>query len=379
MDPLSIASSIAGLLSLGDTIFRKLYHYVKDVKSAEKEVLTLKNEIAELNGVLHNVQLIAEDLEANQVQDYSIRPGHVNACLATLYRLEADINEFGLGNKKSLRTKMQKLTWPSKVVNLKQFTNEIREHRNNLNFALSADSMTALLKCLARQDDLLQGIHDVEAKLREKADIETRIAIDEERQSILDTFLFVNPQGIFQTNSKLRHSITGFWLIENDTFTSWIRGSNKHLWLSGIPGAGKTVLSSLVIQRCLDQATEQRAVALFYCDYKDKKSQKLVNILGTIASQLARQNEQSFQLLQAYASTLKPRNQLPRNPEVEELVELVKEMANTFEDVRIVVDGLDECGDDIGDGAANVSQTLRSLADGHDVISLCCLSRDEVV
>ncbi|KAE8862439.1 hypothetical protein PTNB29_05001 [Pyrenophora teres f. teres] len=378
MDPLSIASSIAGLLSLGDTIFRKLYHYVKDVKSAEKEVLTLKNEIAELNGVLHNVQLIAEDLEANQVQDYSIRPGHVNACLATLYRLEADINEFGLGNKKSLRTKMQKLTWPSKVVNLKQFTNEIREHRNNLNFALSADSMTALLKCLARQDDLLQGIHDVEAKLREKADIETRIAIDEERQSILDTFLFVNPQGIFQTNSKLRHSITGFWLIENDTFTSWIRGSNKHLWLSGIPGAGKTVLSSLVIQRCLDQATEQRAVALFYCDYKDKKSQKLVNILGTIASQLARQNEQSFQLLQAYASTLKPRNQLPRNPEVEELVELVKEMANTFEDVRIVVDGLDECGDDIGDGAANVSQTLRSLADGHDVISLCCLSRDEV-
>ncbi|KAI0616794.1 ankyrin [Pyrenophora tritici-repentis] len=297
------------------------------------------------------MHLIAEDLESNHTQDYSIRPGHVNACLATLYRLEADINEFGLGNKKTLtlRKKMQKLTWPSKVVNLKQVTNEIREHRNNLNFVLSADSMTALLKRLATQDVLLQEIHDVEAKLREKADIETRMAIDEERQRTLDSFPFVNPQGIFQANSKLRHSNTGFWLIENDTFTSWIH-----------------------------QATQQRAVAFFYCDYKDKKSQKLVSILGTITSQLARQNEQSFQLLQAYASTLKPQNQLPRSPEVDELVELIKEMAKTFEDVRIVVDGLDECGDGMGDGAANVSQTLRSLADDHDIVSLCYLSRDEV-
>ncbi|KAG9388593.1 Dimer-Tnp-hAT domain containing protein [Pyrenophora tritici-repentis] len=253
------------------------------------------------------MHLIAEDLESNHTQDYSIRPGHVNACLATLYRLEADINEFGLGNKKTLtlRKKMQKLTWPSKVVNLKQVTNEIREHRNNLNFVLSADSMTALLKRLATQDVLLQEIHDVEAKLREKADIETRMAIDEERQRTLDSFPFVNPQGIFQANSKLRHSNTGFWLIENDTFTSWIH-----------------------------QATQQRAVAFFYCDYKDKKSQKLVSILGTITSQLARQNEQSFQLLQAYASTLKPQNQLPRSPEVDELVELIKEMAKTFEDAN---------------------------------------------
>ena len=376
MDPLSVAASIAGLVSLGDTIFRKLYHYVKDVKSAEKDVRVLKNEIAELNGVLHNVYLIAEDLESSHAQDYSVRPGHVNACLATLYRLEADINKMGLGNKTTLRTKMQKLTWPSKVVDLKQFISEIREHRNNLNFALSADSMTALLRCLSKQDELLQGINDVEAKLREQADIETRIAVDKERQSILDSFLFVNPQEIFQTNLRLRHPTTGFWLIENDKFTSWLRGSDNHLWLSGIPGAGKTVLSSLVIQRCLDQASQQRAVAFFYCDYRDKKSQDMVNVLGTLASQLARQNEQCFQLLQAYASTLKPTSQLPRNPEVEELIKLFKEMANAFEDVRIIVDGLDECGD--GDGAADVSRTLKSLVNGHDIISLCCISRDEM-
>ena len=374
MDPLSIAGSIAGLVSVGDTIFRKLYHYIKDVNSAEKEVLALKNEIAELNGVLHNLHLIAEDLESNHTQDYSIRPGHVNACLATLYRLEADINKLDLGNKKTLRTKMQKLAWPFKAVDVKQFINEIREHRSNLSFALSADTMTALLKCLSKQDELLQGVNDVEAKLREKASIETRIALDKERQSILESFLLVNPEESFRTSLRLRYPTTGFWLTENDIFTRWVRGSDNHLWLSGIPGAGKTVLSSLVIQRCLAQATQGRAVAFFYCDYKDKKSQNIVNILGTLASQLARQNEQSFQLLKAYASTLRPQRQLPRNPEAQELLQLFKKMATTFEDVRVIVDGIDECGD----GAADVSQTLKSLTFGHDVISICCLSRDEI-
>jgi hypothetical protein len=70
MDPLSVAGSIAGLISLSDTIFWKLYHYVKDVKSAGKEVKDLKDKVAALNGVLHNLLLIAQDLENSTLQDH---------------------------------------------------------------------------------------------------------------------------------------------------------------------------------------------------------------------------------------------------------------------------------------------------------------------
>jgi hypothetical protein len=372
MDPLSVAGSVAGLISLGDVVFRTLYHYVKEVKNAEQEVLDLKNEVAALNGVLHNLHLIAQDLEDSSVQHYSFRPDHINACLATLYKLNENINQTGLFHKGSIRTAIKKLTWPFKAANTKQFIEDIRQHRNSLSFALSADTLATLIECLWKQDELLQGVMDLETILRERKNIETRIALDDERQTILDYFLFVNPEDDFRTSLRLRYPTTGFWLTENKKFTTWLRASNANLWLSGIPGAGKTVLSGLVIQRCMTLATSERAVAYFYCDYKDKNSQSIVNIMGSLASQLARQHENSFKLLKDYFATLQSQHQLPRMPEIQELTQLIRDMSSIFEDVRLVVDGLDECGDNAG--AASLA--LRSLVAEHDSMSACFLSRD---
>jgi hypothetical protein len=374
MDPLSVAGSVAGLISLGDTVFRKLFHYVKDVKHAEKEVKDLKNEVAALNGVLHNLLLVAQDLEADNVLNYSTRVEHVNSCLDTLYKLDDKLKKVGLSGTGKMRNTVQKLTWPFKAVNTKQVIEEIRQHRNNLGFALSADSMTALLKCLSKQDDIIDQIAAIENRLRDKECIETRIAMDDDRQHILDYFLFVDPYESFRTSLKLRYPTTGFWLAENETFLRWLRNSNSHLWLSGIPGAGKTVLSSLVIQSCMDRATTERAVAYFYCDYKNASSHDTVNLLGSLASQLARQNEKSFSLLKNYHATLHPQHQLKRSPEVDELIQLLQDMSATFEDVRIIVDGLDECGNNV----CEATRTLKTLAIDDGPISLGLLSRDEL-
>jgi len=373
MDPLSVAGSIAGLISLSDAVFRKLYHYVKDVKSAEKDVQDLKNEVGLLNGVLHNLHIVAEDLETSQLQNHSIRPDHVNACLATLHQLEDKIKRAGIFDKGKIRPMIHKLSWPFKSVNAKKFIEDIRGHRDHLNFALSADTMAALLQCLSKQDKLLSSVAGIESRLRDKQNIETRIALDAERQSLLDSFLIVNPEISFRTNTRIRHTTTGFWLTESDEFMAWMRGSNSHLWLSGIPGAGKTILSSLIIQECLDQTKNDRAVAFFYCDYKDKNSQDLVQILSSLASQLSRQHEDCFQLLKDYDLDLRPQNRPRRNPEVEELLSLLDQMSNTFLDVRLVLDGLDECNENAGD----VANALRTLADGNALISMCLLSRNE--
>ncbi|KAB2104390.1 hypothetical protein AG0111_0g7901 [Alternaria gaisen] len=374
MDPLSVAGSIAGLISLSDTIFRKLYHYVKDVKSAEKEVQELKNEVAALNGVLHNLHLVAEDLETSSLRDISIRPDHINSCLATLYQLDDRMNKAGIFDKGKIRATIHKLSWPFKSVNAKKFIDDIRSHRDHLNFALSADTMTALLQCLSKQDQLLSSVAGLEKRLRDKQNIDTKIFVDEKRQEILDSFLSINPDDSFRTNTRIRHATTGFWLTETEEFIKWMQGSNLHLWLSGIPGAGKTILSSLIIQQCLKEATDDRAVAFFYCDYKNIRSQDVVQILSSLASQLARQHESSFQLLKGYDNKIRPQNQLRRSPEVEELVDLLRKMSDLFEDVRLIVDGLDECTENAGE----VANTLRSLGDGHAVISLCLLSRDEI-
>jgi hypothetical protein len=374
MDPLSVAGSISGLISLSDTIFRKLYHYVKDVKSAEKEVKTLKNEVAALSGVLHNLQLIAQDLETSELQNNSIRLDHIDACLNTLYKLKDNIEKAGIFDKGKIRSTVHKLSWPFKAVDTKKFVDDIRGHRDHLNFALSVDTMAALLQCLSKQDQLLSGVAGLETRLRDKQNIDTKIVVNAERQKILDNFLSVNPEDSFRTNTRIRHTTTGFWLTKNDEFTTWMQGSNLHLWLSGIPGAGKTILSSLIIQQCLNQATDDRAVAFFYCDYKNIRSQDVVQILSSLTSQLARQHESCFQLLKDYDNELRPQHQLRRSPEVEELIDLLRKMSNYFEDVRLIVDGLDECNEQAGE----VARKLKSLGSDHAVISMCFLSRDEL-
>jgi ankyrin repeat protein len=133
-------------------------------------------------------------------------------------------------------------------------------------------------------------------------------------------------------------------LLHNLQTSTWLCGLSSHLWLSGIPGAGKTVLSGLIIEECMNRTTAERAVAFFYCDYRSPNSQNVVNILGSIASQLARQNENSFKQLSKYHRTLHPQHQLKQSPEIEQLIQLLRYLSSTFEDVWIVVDGLDECG-----------------------------------
>lgn len=373
MDPFSVAGSIAGLISLGDVIFRKLYRYTQEVKNAEKEIHTLKNEVAVLNGVLHNVLLVAQDLEADAVLQFSTRTDHVNSCLATLYRLDEKLKKIGLSDKGTLQNAIAKLAWPFKMVDAKEFTEEVRQHRDRLGFALSADSMVVLLQCLSKQDNASKQIADIDTRLREKEAIETRIKLDDEQQRILNQFLVVDPTEPFQTSLRLRHPTTGFWLAENLTFLRWLRGSESHLWLSGIPGAGKTVLSSLIIQECLARATPNRAVAFFYCDYKNAASQSVINIASALAAQLARQNEQSFHLLKVYDNKLHPNRHLKQEPKVEELMELIQKMSTTFEDVRIIVDGLDECGET----ASEACSVLRTLTLNSPALSLSLLSRDE--
>ncbi|KAH7130033.1 hypothetical protein B0J11DRAFT_482274, partial [Dendryphion nanum] len=373
-DPLSVAGSIAGLISLSDTIFRRLYRYIKDVKNAEKEVQQLKDEVSLLNGVLHNLRLVAEDLEADSNLVCTLRTDHVNACLATLYKLDEKLKKVDFSGRSKIHTTVQKIAWPFKTMNIKEFIDDINQHRANLTMALSADSMTALLKCLSKQEDISKLITDIDSRLRNREQIETRIALDAERQRVLDYFLVVNPHPNFKTSLRLRHATSGFWLTESDTFSQGLRSSGTHLWLSGIPGAGKTVLSSLVIQECMARTTSERPVGFFYCDYKSSDSHRLTNIIGALASQLALQNEKCFSLLKAYFDQLHPRNQLKQESDGEKLAILLREMSNILEDVRIIVDGVDECGDDAG----KVSRTLKSIAFRHDTISLAIFSRDEV-
>ncbi|KAJ7109047.1 ankyrin repeat-containing domain protein, partial [Mycena crocata] len=149
---------------------------------------------------------------------------------------------------------------------------------------------------------------------------------------------------------------TGEWLLEADGFESWVGGKGKALWLPGIPGAGKTVLASMVIEYLRNIQRQQPAcigLAWVYFNYKEESTQSPDAILLSITRQLA---DFSTVLYNHFKSAYKKN---PHNrPSPSQLLAddiLIRGFEKTF----VVVDALDECGDNNRDDFLEMMARLQ--------------------
>ncbi|KAM0306796.1 hypothetical protein ACHAPM_001369 [Fusarium culmorum] len=301
-DPLSLAASIAGLISLADVTFKYTYKFVRAAKDAKTDVSALADEINNLGSVLRVLEALASDI----------------------------------------------------------LLDELSRHKETINMALAADSMQKLQISLTKMDKLGESISKVE-KIVKRIEINTLVDLNAQKQQVLNYFMKADPQDNLATSIKLRHSMTGLWLTESTDFVRWIDTPGSKLWLTGIPGAGKTVLAGSVIQEALSRsyANHNIAVAFFFCDYKDPKTWEAANILGAIANQLARQRKESFEILNLYYDDLHPPDHFITIPDQDEVRARISQMSHLFDQTIIIIDGLDECGDHTDD----VVDTLMQMTE----------------
>lgn len=406
-DPLSVAASMAGLVTITDTVFCRAFKYGKAVKSAPAEISALTSAIGALSGIVHNLHLLICQLEG-ETFDTTIQTHHIHSCLKTVESIEKVLVKYDIPPSGHGMEKMKRLRWPFSASEAKSLTTQIERHKATLSLALAADGLSGLLQALSRQKDIQSGIDDIKVEFRQKREVDTRIAMSKERQKILAWIQVHDPRQNHDMSLELRHPSTGLWLVESvevcilgithtinrmratgvawfwaftvskilshlryyeitltphtDQFGFWLSTPNSKLWCYGIPGAGKTVLASSIIQEVLRQSSPNIAVAFFYCDYKTAVTQDPKNLLGSIAKQPAVQDEQSFEKLQAFceSKSFKDRPLLDSSPD--ELRDLVLAMASGFNEVMIIVDALDECGTVMQ--VRSVTRLLASLNDG---------------
>ncbi|KAK2786337.1 hypothetical protein FQN53_006705 [Emmonsiellopsis sp. PD_33] len=138
---------------------------------------------------------------------------------------------------------------------------------------------------------------------------------------------------------KKRLNGTGSWLLETELFRQWKSGSRQYLWLHGIPGCGKTVLSSTIIDH-LDQESDGFVVLNFFFDFNDSKKQSLENLVRSLVIQLYSKCKNSRAELEALEKSCGIHQQ---QPAFESLFGVFLEMVNSAGKVQIVIDALDEC------------------------------------
>lgn len=137
-------------------------------------------------------------------------------------------------------------------------------------------------------------------------------------------------------------------------------------------GAGKTILCGTIVDEVLQEQDPSTAVAFFFCDYKSAESQDPLNILASLAVQLARQSDAAFEILESYHEELHPHNRIGKLPETKRMIEIVQAMISHYDLVYLVVDGLDECGSNVVEALQSIKQLTRG-----DRVNLALFSRNE--
>jgi hypothetical protein len=364
-DPLSIASGIAGLVAIADTIFGRVYSYARAVKGAAKEIEELACEIRNLSGILHGLELVLNELLKDSAEP-NLRLHHINSCRATLLKIRNKLDSPNiiasqhpsLPNAAKFVSTIQKLKWPFSRSETGDLLAEIERHKATITVALSGDSLAAVVRALSRQGKIADDIEAIRGFERDRSALEMRVALTGKRKEVLGFFEKVDSSASHYSNLKLRYPLTGLWLTEGTAFKTWLHTRGSKLWLSGIPGAGKTVLAACAIEEAIIESSATQAVAYFYCDYQQASTGDPFNILSSLAVQIAKHNEAAFSHLVELFEKCHPETGVSVPLGISDFAEGVRLMASCFEDVSIIIDGLDECGDRTSD----VLSTLTSLA-----------------
>ncbi|KAL4863965.1 hypothetical protein BDV12DRAFT_201609 [Aspergillus spectabilis] len=82
---------------------------------------------------------------------------------------------------------------------------------------------------------------------------------------------------------------TGEWLLNTSEFQPWVEKDRQILLCKGIPGAGKTMLASLMIDYLVQKFKAQAdiVIAFIYCNFRQQHEQTAVDLLANVLKQLA--------------------------------------------------------------------------------------------
>ncbi|KAH6880250.1 ankyrin repeat-containing domain protein [Coprinopsis sp. MPI-PUGE-AT-0042] len=137
---------------------------------------------------------------------------------------------------------------------------------------------------------------------------------------------------------------TGMWLVKGDEFRLWLEpnGDIKIFWGSGIPGAGKTLLASIVIERLEALCKEkdvQICVCYVYFRYSDRSEMTVRDVLEILVMQTLERHPDCLAVVErTYARHLRERTE----PTEAQLLSLLRQLNGAMAVTFYVLDALDE-------------------------------------
>ena len=330
-EPLSVAAGIAGLLSLGIQVTDSLVKFYKKYKDQDADV-------ARITGNLESLLNTFQSLDTT-LQSRTFPPGEQNLiknvessiqkCDELIQELKDECKKLdkatAIGIKSRIKVAGRRAAYPFRHSTLEKLDEDVSEIRDNLSLALDVLQLKAHQK-------IQDGITEIQLLLE-------RMRASNLSSEIRDWLKALDATLNHNAACAKRHPGTGAWFIKDSIFTTWLTQDNSFLWLNGFAGCGKSVLCSTAIQHTFrhKRSNQRVGISFFYFTFSDLSKQDdyamLRALLLQLSGQLPKFQPDLARLRDSYSTGMPP---------VEVLMQYLENLISRFDQVYILLDGLDE-------------------------------------
>ena len=364
-DPLSVAASVAGLISLGITVSQSLVDFYKSYEDLDSD---LNGTMKRLESLLEIFSYLGETVSNRKFQAderglVKNIEASISECDKLIHELQDEWEKLSKtssgGVKAAIRLAGRRAIYPFRKSTLQKIDEDIDEIRANLSSALRVLQL--------KDNNTIQN--DV-------ADIKTLLDLVKTNQISSNLCGWLKaPDATIDHNAAClkKHPGTGLWLIKDPRFSNWLIEENSVLWLNGFAGSGKSVLCSTAIQSVLRhrRSDPNIGIAFFYFTFNDESKRDESGMLRALLLQL------STQLRDGHADLVKLYDSYKTGtPSSRVLIEYLRFLIERFRHVYIMLDALDESPRDGPRGhVLDAVETMRGWA--LQGLHLLVTSRDE--
>ncbi|KAF2103370.1 hypothetical protein NA57DRAFT_72345 [Rhizodiscina lignyota] len=205
-----------------------------------------------------------------------------------------------------------------------------------------------ILDSIARHADLIDreamALHISEARLWRQSAMDRALRLEQENliahsQAVMSWLKTSDVLQQDELDNQFEKGSPGTceWVIRHSQMKKWIQPSQETeiLWLKGKPGSGKTVLCANTI-RFLKIGGSATVIYYFCNNYRMGYLNGLASVLQSLCSQLLEAEKALYSI--AYEQYISKE----KSSSIQNLSLLLHTLISTFDNVRIIIDGLDE-------------------------------------
>jgi len=257
---------------------------------------------------------------------------------------------FAKASKSSLKRAFScKILWKSFGSQFDEYLTQFRRHRQNVEKEAGLSHM-------------LEAKEARELELSERA-LRRQEAEKVKREKLLQCLTPLNYRRQHRKLQNLRHPGTAVWITQMPKFSSWVESPDRPcFWCLGIPGAGKSVIASSVVDSMqLQYSSTGKLCCYYYCDYADLSTLDISTVFGTLCHQLL------SHMTGSQAKLMERLNELTEEgkstPDKQDLLDFLYLCLSRpqWKEIFLVLDGIDELP---SEGQSEVLQMLQHVNSG---------------